>query len=135
MILALLCGTASAETTFGLHVASKHVPQRDQSNVNPGLYAITDSGWTVGGYRNSWRKLSVYAGKTWTLAEAGPVSLDLTLGAVTGYRTQKNKAGVRPLLLPSVVVGDEFRVRIAYGPRFDPKAGSHLVHLMVERSF
>ena len=111
--------------TVGLHVASAHVPQRKFNNVNPGLYFRSDTGWTVGGYRNSLGRTSVYGGYT---LEYG--LLALTAGAVTGYQD-----ALQPMLVPSLRLFSHEGVsaRLAYIPRVEKRIASDVWHLMVER--
>lgn len=119
---------ARAETTIGAHIGSWH-SEPGYNNVNPGLYVV-HNGWTVGGYRNSIRKDSFYAGYTFQYA-MGRVIPSLTAGAITGYRTSP-----APLLAPSLAIQAtaDFRVRILYLPkvRF---TGAHVLHLAIERNF
>jgi hypothetical protein len=65
---------------LGLHMASIHAPQRDQSNSNPGLYLRMDR-YQLGGYRNSHHRPTFYAGYA---VHVG--SLDLMLGVASGYQ-------------------------------------------------
>ena len=68
--------------TLGVHAGSAHFPGGSyQNNFNPGVYLRTDDGITVGGYYNTLRRLSLYAGYTF---EYGP--LGLLGGVVTGYQ-------------------------------------------------
>lgn len=132
---AALLSTAAQATTYGLHLASLHVPAKSLNGFNPGVYARLDSGFTVGAYVNSYERVSAYAGWTWTLLDARPWSVELTAAAASGYPKGAVLAGLRPVLMPSVAYGHEWRVRVAYGPRVDPKRGVHLLHLSVEREF
>jgi len=122
--LALLAPDAQADTV-GLHLASVHVPQRHFNNTNPGLYYRSDAGWTTGGYRNSLRHTSVYAGYTWEYSALG-----LTAGAVTGYQH-----AVQALVVPSLrlFTHEGFSARLAYIPRVEKRIESNVWHLMVER--
>jgi hypothetical protein len=108
---------------IGLHVASAHIPQGNENNFNPGIYARMPSGLTVGTYYNSVRRQSFYAGYTYDLF--GPVSV--TVGGVTGY----NKFGpVAPMVVPSLSLG---AVRFSVIP---PVAGiPSVVHLSLEHKF
>jgi hypothetical protein len=91
----------------------------------PGVYYRTDEGWTVGAYRNSLSKNSVYAGCTWKFFGL----LEVTTAGVTGYYDL-----VQPLLVPSVSLFTYRGVtpRLAYIPQVEKKIGSHVLHLMVE---
>lgn len=120
--LALAASSAMACTpTFGAHVATYHFDRSAGYNeVNLGAYAMCD-GYTAGIYHNSQRTTSAYVGYTVAL---GPV--DVTLGAVTGYRR-----GTLPMIVPSVKVGDH--TRIAFLPPIPgEKHNTGGVHLMLE---
>ena len=79
---AVLSGGTAHATTLGLHAGSAHFPSGSyQNNFNPGVYLRTDDGLTIGGYYNTLRRVSVYAGYTF---EYGP--LGLMGGVVTGYQ-------------------------------------------------
>jgi hypothetical protein len=121
LLTALLSGHVAA-ATLGAHIATAHIPRGEFNNINPGVYARFDGGLTVGAYRNSFRRTSIYAGKTW---ESGALMagarVALTAGVISGYE--------HPLLLvPSLAIG---HVRLAYVPPAE-KAGSHALHLMLE---
>jgi hypothetical protein len=110
----------------GIHLGSRHWPTHDKSgtrwnDVNPGVYFRWSNGITVGGYRNSERHNSFYAGWTWARAECGAA---LTLGVITGY-----SGGMMPMAIPSLCVFDHYR--LTFLPRFDPKAAS-VLHLSIE---
>jgi len=124
---ALIALSASAQaqeepttpTVVGLHLVSHHFPARPgQRNFNPGVYVRTSSGLTLGYYRNTLNRNSVYAGFTIERAVTSYASVALTAGAVTGYR--RNDAGegfaksaLTPMLAPSLKVGP---VRLSYIP-------------------
>jgi hypothetical protein len=124
--IALLASATSVFAgTFGLHVASVHIPARSAyNNVNPGVYYRSDAGWTAGVYHNSLSKTSAYAGYTLQYGRFG-----LTAGGATGYQHT-----VQALLVPSVTVFTLRGVttRIAYVPRVEKRIESHVLHLMVE---
>lgn len=110
LVVLLACCSAKADTTVGLHVASHHWPDRDyQNNSNPGLYVRTPDGWTFGGYRNTLRRTSVYAGYTW---ESGPFALGA--GLITGYQRRDGvgawRTPVAPFIVPSVALPRMFGV-------------------------
>lgn len=115
---------SAGAATIGLHIASHHAPAKNYNNANPGIYYRSNEGWTIGGYRNSLRKNSVYAGYTWKFGV-----LDVTTAGVTGYFNT-----VQPLLVPSISLFTYKGItpRIAYIPRVEKKIGSHVLHLMVE---
>lgn len=103
---------------LGLHLFSVHA-QPGYERVTPGLYAMSPSGLTVGAFRNSEGGRSVYAGCTWQGQRFG-----MTVGAVSGYR----RAGMLPLVVPSVRLGDSARLSAIPNP-FGPWA----LHLSFER--
>ena len=78
----VISSCAAHAATLGLHAISAHFPSGSyQNNFNPGLYLRTDDGITIGGYYNTLRRFSLYAGYTF---EYGP--LGLLGGVVTGYQ-------------------------------------------------
>lgn len=109
LILCSLAFAASAQTTMGLHTVSIHAPDNGKvNNVNPGGFVSFDNCATVGFYRNSLRRMSVYAGCTMERGLMG-----VTIGAVTGYDKEHgghSNAPVAPLLAlhlrsPAAVLG------------------------------
>ena len=118
LLLLALAGWAQAGT-LGLHIGSQHYPAKDFNNANPGVYYISDQGWTVGTYYNSERKQSVYAGKSW---DFGPFRLQA--GLITGYSRP-----VLPLVAPSVSLGAGFRLTVL--PKVE-RGGSSVIHLTWE---
>ncbi len=115
--------------TVGIHLASQHFPQRQFNNTNPGMYLKLDNGLTAGWYRNSERGHSQYIGWTGTLWQiTNSVSLEVTAGAITGYR----RADVLPLLVPSLRIGELNAVRITLAPPIG-KGASTALHLSIER--
>lgn len=125
---ALLCALSPADAqVLGMHTASVHVPSYSwQSNENPGLYLRTQSGLTVGAYRNTLSRQTVYAGWTWPVA--GPV--DMTLAAATGYRV----APVVPMAVLSVPLAPRTWSQV---PRLSLSRGtdSWVAHLSIEARF
>jgi hypothetical protein len=124
-VVLALSAPASGADTFGLHLASVHTPARHFNNTNPGVYYRSDDGWTVGGYHNSLRNPSVYAGYSWQYG-----AFALTAGGVTGYQD-----AVQPMLVPSlrVFTHEGFSARLAFIPRVEKRIASNVWHLMVER--
>ena len=125
----LMAGNAFADDlTIGAHVGSWHsLPGRN--NVNPGLYVRTADGLQVGAYRNSERGESVYVGQMFSARLGADLEASVMVGAVHGYK----RAGLLPVVMPSIRVGGDFGVRIGYIPPAAPKH-SHVVHLMAEWS-
>lgn len=67
---------------LGIHLISYHAPAKDyQNNENWGVYAAYNN-FTVGAYRNTLRRTSLYAG--YNVQLWGPI--DITLGGVSGYQ-------------------------------------------------
>lgn len=66
---------------IGVHLLTAHAASGYEA-VTPGIYARHESGFTVGAYRNSIGRESVYAGWTW---ETPDRRFALTAGGVTGY--------------------------------------------------
>jgi hypothetical protein len=128
LALAAMLPLAVGAHTFGAHLGSVHSAP-GFCDFNPGAFVRFDDGGTVGFYRNSECRLSVYAGWTFHALQRGKLSADVTLGAVTGYR----RANVLPLAVPSLAyqVNDQVAVRVAYVPKVE-KGGAHAVHFMVE---
>lgn len=111
--------------TLGLHLLSAHV-QPGYEAATVGVYAQAPGGLTVGALRNSERRLSFYAGRTWQTDDG---RWALTAGGITGYRS----ARLAPLLVPSVrlQLGAGAAARISLIPK--PRAGgSSAAHISLE---
>jgi len=121
--IASVAPAASAQT-WGIHIASKHVPAKNYNNVNPGVYYRSEENWTGGIYRNSLRRTSAYAGYTFEYARFG-----VTMGGVTGY-----DHAVQPLFVPTarLFTTQGVTARVAFIPRVEKRIGSHVLHLMLE---
>jgi hypothetical protein len=128
LLLIALVVPASARADFdlvGAHLASAHV-RGGYEAATVGLYARGDDGLTVGALRNSERRLSFYAGRTWQTSDG---RWAITVGAISGYRA----AVVSPLVVPSVQLplGTATAVRLSLIPK--PRAGgSAAAHLSLE---
>jgi len=71
--------------TIGLHTMSVHVPAHDyQNNANFGLHVETQDGIAFGGYHNTIRRTSLYAGKRFVFASLPNAAI--TIGALSGYQ-------------------------------------------------
>lgn len=82
LVVFALCALSVRAQIVGLHLASIHVPAREnQHNFNPGIFARLDNGVTLGTYHNTLGKQTFYAGYT---LERRPFSL--TLGTASGYQ-------------------------------------------------
>lgn len=124
---AILTSTAMHADTIeavGVHIGSHHAPARDFRNFNPGVYVRWSSGITMGGYYNSERRTSLYAGYTHQWG-----SFALTAGLITGYE----RRAVMPMLVPSVRLGaiGPATMRLAILPKLE-KRGATVLHLMAE---
>ena len=88
---------------LGLHLVSVHAPDDayNLNNVNPGIYARTQSGWEAGVYYNSYRRPSLYAGKEFYVITEGVTA---SVGVVTGYE-RKSVPCINPRL-SACYVGD-----------------------------
>lgn len=127
---------AFAPSAVGVHLATLHAQdpapgKPDWNNVNPGLYLRWENGATVGGYYNSERKFSAYAGWTFETAEWHRMRAAVTLGAITGYSN-----GVLPLVAPSASLRltDHASARVTFAPKVK-EGGSACLHLSVEYKF
>ena len=137
MLLTSLCNLCIA--TIGLHVGSAHIaPSEDLrgtlNGVNPGAYVVLNNGFTVGGYYNSFRRNSVYAGWTFYGPKLGPFTPSIEVGGITGYSD-----GNKPMLavVPSIEtpIGDSgLYARVSYVPKFS-YTRVHTVHLSLEWKF
>jgi hypothetical protein len=126
-----------APVAIGLHIGSAHLPDRGQTDTNPGIYARTASGLVYGGYRNSYRRTTVYVGQSFAV---GPVDLTLALG--TGYqrkcadgngftRTYLAPIAAVSYLVPVDLLGA--RPRIHFAPAWGGKS-STVFHISAEWS-
>ena len=127
-IAAAICAAAVAAAfwspgaqaqTVGLNLVTAHATGGFRA-WTPGLYARSDSGITAGILRNSEGSWGAHVSQTWRVQPLG-VPLDLTAGAITGYR----RAPVLPLVTASVLVG---QTRLVWIP--GPRGGA--VHVAVE---
>lgn len=118
--LSSLAHAEQSDYTIGAHALSFHADKQYET-VTPGLYVRhNDTGATAGVYRNSEGGTSAYVGGTLSYKK-----LDLTIGAVIGYK----RAKVLPMVVPSVKLTDNLRVALIVNP-WDIKASA--VHLAYE---
>jgi hypothetical protein len=118
----------SCATTWalGLHLLSAHAaPGFEAATV--GAYAQAPCGLTVGALRNSERRLSVYAGRTWHTADG---RWALTAGGITGYRS----AALTPLLVPSLrlPLSPASALRLSLIPKPPRAGGASALHASLE---
>lgn len=124
---ALLLSMSAQAGTVGLHLATVHHGNDQLRTATPGLYWRGDSGVTLGAYRNSYARDSVYGGFTLShRAAAFDADLSLTLGAVTGYPARR----VLPLAVPSARIG---WLRVAFIPNVLKSQTAVGLHLAIER--
>jgi hypothetical protein len=107
-IAAAICAAAVAAAfwspgaqaqTLGLNLVTAHASGGFRS-WTPGMYARSDDGLTAGVLRNSEGSWGAHVSQTWRVQPLG-VPIDLTAGAITGYR----RALVLPLATASVLLG------------------------------
>ena len=118
---------------LGLHLFTVHVGQLDPGAhprwFTPGFYAVAPDGPTIGAYRNSVDRNTVYAGWTWRTGSSFAVFNDVTvtLAGATGYPEGR----LVPLLAAAATIGDgDYAPRLLWVPhRTQP------ISLAIERRF
>lgn len=128
-MLDLLCCIAAV----GLHLGSGHFTNEtgeQLNNMNPGGYVEFKGGLVVGGYHNSIRRNSYYAGYNHRFPSWGPVTPSVMGGVITGYYKTPTLALVPSLSL--AVAGAE--LRLSYIPKVS-LTKVHTLHLSIERRF
>lgn len=125
LLLALLLTphmAAAQVTTVGVHGVTRHDPGLGANDVNPGVFAIFESGFLVGTYYNSHFRQSFYAG--WTTPEW--YRMRLSFVGVTGYF-----APVTPIIMPSLKVwqGDKWSAWVSGSPFRLSEDGQSVLHL------
>ena len=100
LALAMLPSIACADLlgkvdTVGVHTLTRHDPSYGANDINFGAYAVTDKGFVVGGYYNSYRRMAYYAG--WTTPEW--YRMKMSFVGVTGYFTPVTIIGIPSLKL------------------------------------
>lgn len=126
----ILCCIAA----IGLHLGSTHLGNdtgQSLNNINPGGYVQLNSGFTFGGYHNSIRQNSYYAGYTYRFPSAGPFTFSLMAGGISGYGKD-----IYPAVVPSLSlkVASHTELRLTYIPKI-PITQVHTLHISVERRF
>jgi len=118
---------AASVIAIGLNLVSLH-SAGGMNNVNPGLYAVSQSGYAGGLYQNSHDRLSVWAGRKWETRVVHGVSAGVVAGVITGYGKPS------PLLSPSVALKvDGLTYRLNYAPKHPTKPdASDALHLSIE---
>lgn len=97
---------------------------------NPGIYAKFSEGVTVGGYRNSEKNISIYAGYTFATSDR---LFTLSVGGITGYA----RATVMPVIIPSIrlanIEGVELRLSF-FLPKLE-RTRTNGINLLIEKTF
>lgn len=129
-VLSFLSDLNRSKAQLGYAVASgfqsKHMSTRVNYNENNrGIGLRIPGGWTAGGYYNSIRRYSVYAGREYQWRLIGPdwmqVRAGAVLGAVSGYEDGISfggvKHGIHLMALPELVVaGPHVELAMLYIP-------------------
>lgn len=102
------------------------------NNFNPGMYWRDDSGMTVGFFKNSYGRMSVYGGWALESPQWHDLSASVTLAVATGYKGRAGSGALRPMLMPALAweYSKGSSVRLVGGPTKD---GGALFHLTLER--
>lgn len=127
----MIAATLLSAAVIGVNVGSVH--SRDGlNNINPGLYAVTQSGYAAGVYHNSHRRTSAWVARKWETSSidvaGSKVSAAVLAGAIAGYGKPS------PLVSPSIAaqVG-AVTYRLSYAPRHPNKPNaSDAVHFSLE---
>jgi len=123
---------------IGEHLVSWHsnpkgcYPLKACNDFNPGL-SITWDGWLGGAYYNSLKRLTVYAGRSFVLAQAGPVTALVGGVLATGYRITP----FVPVITPAVAVtlSRHWRAQVLWIPRVGTINPTNVLHLMLVETF
>ena len=105
------------EVTVTSGFLSKHAGSRQYNERNGGIGLRIDSGtfagWTIGSYRNSLGRTTVYVAHEWQRQLVGPLHVGLVAGVATGYNVP-----VMPAVLPEAVlhIGDRVEVALLVQP-------------------
>ena len=120
---------AATALAIGVNLFSMHTAG-GMNNINPGLYAVTESGYAGGLYLNSHKRVSVWAGHKWETRPVHGVSAAVVAGVITGY------GDLSPLVSPSVAYrANGVTYRVSYAPKSPTKANaSDALHLSIEWS-
>lgn len=107
-----MIGSIFMAATVGLHLGTWH-DESKFNDFNPGVYFVHDSGATVGGYYNSERRGTAYAGWTFQTADG---RFALLVGAASGYARGKAVPMVVPSIRPLDTVNGSLRVAVLPKP-------------------
>lgn len=157
LIEALCEGVVLGAHLLSLHAPASYVSWEDAhgnveartryETITPGAYVVLANGATVGAYRNSYGRPSVYAG--WTFRTQDD-RFAVTVGAVTGYgrfatspvwpgpdgknyRTYHDGNDVEPLIVPSVRFSLTEATSVRLGVLARPvKDGAAALHVAIE---
>jgi hypothetical protein len=89
MLLAIaLFQCAQAEPVYGLHVASQHLPDKNQINFNPGAY-VRFGDTSIGAYHNSYRDTTIYISHAYSIG----YGFELVGGIAYGYQRSGTSRG------------------------------------------
>lgn len=130
----LCCAVAAV----GIHLQSAHLDQEPWlreggvNDANYGAYVELDNGATLGTYRNTLSRQSVYAGYTNHFLKVEGVRFSVTVGGITGYTHQT----LTPALIPSVsaYITNGWYGRLVYVPKTE-FTGAHVLHTVLEKRF
>ena len=96
-------------------MASHHLSNGEYNESNPGLGYNHNNGFTAGFYKNSYSKLSVFAGG-YIETKKELLNVGIMSGLITGYKDQTGR-NVGPMALPYVLIGPKaIRARIGALP-------------------
>ncbi len=114
---------------IGIHAISLH-SEPGFATFTPGVYAVFESGVTVGAVKNSQGDPGYYVGYTFKLGRVTQrVTASVPVGAITGYKAMP----VAPMAVPSIKHSD-FPLRVSYLPRPPWQGASDAIHFSPEWS-
>lgn len=123
-----------ALAAIGLHLVSWH-SHEGYSGVNPGVYVKSECGFTLGAFRNSERRLSVYGAYTY---DPPKLPVWASAGIATGYGPQYGRPrGWTPVFIVGLKTPqyEGYRLRVGYIPKLGEFNNTHVLHLMIEKEF
>jgi len=118
--------------TIGIHTVSRHNPDYNFANFNPGAYVVTDKGWTAGTYANSYSRMTYYAG--WTTPEWNRLSATLALAHIDVGADRFPYHDLELAVVPAVRLFTEGRwsAKLKFMPKINPN-GQDILHLTIEK--